>query len=300
MTSLDLASPPRGSGMPAGAACVPGVSPEIYSHADFERVARMIHEESGILMSEAKRMLVYSRLAPLVRESGCGTFSAFLDTLGQDSARLGRVIASLTTNHTYFNREPHHFEHFGRVVRPILLESLRAGRRARLWSAGCSSGEEVYTLAMTMLGTERGEAQRIANADLRFLASDLAPHAIARAEKAEYEAEALEAIPADLRRHWVQLAGQRGTIAPEVRRLVRFRQLNLLGQWPMRGQFDVIFCRNVMIYFDLPTKEKLIARLAGQLVPGGYLYIGHSERVSGEGEAMLESRGPTVYQRKAA
>jgi chemotaxis protein methyltransferase CheR len=283
-----------------GKACVPGISPDIYSVADFARVAQMIHAEAGIVVGDAKRMLVYSRLAPLVRESGCGTFSAFLDSLPQEPARRAKVIASLTTNHTYFNREPHHYEHFVREVRPDLLEGLTAGQRVRIWSAGCSSGEEVWTLAMTLLGPDKGQAVRLAGGNLRFLASDLAPHAIERAARAEYDAGALDAVPAELRKAWVSVTGDKATIVPELRRLVRFRQLNLLGEWPMRGQFDVIFCRNVMIYFDLPTKERLIHRFAQQLVPGGYLYIGHSERVSGAATALLDVVGPTVYRRRHA
>lgn len=283
-----------------GKPCVPGISPDIYSVADFEQVARMIHAEAGIVVGDSKRMLVYSRLAPLVRESGLATFAQFLASLPQHPQRRARVIASLTTNHTYFNREPHHYDHFTREVRPDLLAAFSAGQRVRLWSAACSSGEEVWTLAMTLLGANRGAALRLAGSNLRFLATDLAPHAIERATAAQYDAAALDAVPADLRKTWVTSQGATATISDDLRRLVRFRQLNLLGDWPMRGAFDVIFCRNVMIYFDLPTKERLVHRLAQQLAPGGYLYIGHSERVSGPGTQLLDMAGPTVYRRRAS
>lgn len=281
-----------------GKSCVPGISPDIYSMADFGRVARLIHAEAGIVVGDAKRMLVYSRLAPLVRESGLGTFAQFLDSLPQDPQRHARVIACLTTNHTYFNREPHHYEHFARDVRPGLVNALAAGQRVRMWSAACSSGEEVWTLAMTMLGADRGAGLRIAAGDLRFLATDLAPHAIARAKAAQYDAAALDPVPADLRKAWMATQADKATISEDLRQLVSFRELNLLGDWPMRGAFNVIFCRNVMIYFDQPTKERLVHRLAQQLVPGGYLYIGHSERVSGAATELLDIAGPTVYRRR--
>ncbi|MXO71126.1 CheR family methyltransferase [Alteraurantiacibacter buctensis] len=297
MSAGPAIAPGRAAG---GEPCVPGISPDIYSVADFERVSRMIHAEAGIVIGDAKRMLVYSRLAPLVRESGLGAFSLFLDSLPQQPQWRARTIAALTTNHTYFNREPHHYEHFGLEVRPGLLKALAAGQRVRLWSAACSSGEEVWTLAMTLLGPEKGPGLKLAGGNLRFLATDLAPHAVARAVAAQYDPAALDPVPADLRKTWVAVRDGVATISDDLRRLVSFRELNLLGDWPMRGVFDAIFCRNVMIYFDVPTKERLIHRLAQQLAPGGYLYIGHSERVSGPGSALLDIAGPTVYRRRAA
>lgn len=281
---------------------VPGISPAIYGEADFRRIADLIYAATGIVLSERKRMLAYSRLAPLVRRSGLATFGAFLDTLGDNPRGMTEVIAALTTNHTYFHREPHHFDHFADHVRPDLVRRAMGGEEVRIWSAGCSTGEEIWTLLMALLGADRAEGLKIARAKLIALASDISVNALAGARAASYPASALEALPEPLRRNWCT-AVQHGTeprlaIDPAVQAMVRFRELNLMGDWPMNRPFDVIFCRNVMIYFDLPTKERLVERFARQLVPGGYLYIGHSERVSGPASALLDPVGPTIYRRK--
>lgn len=283
---------------------IPGVSPAIYSDADFRRIADLIHAQSGIVLSERKKMLAYSRLAPLVRRSGLMSFGAFLDTLGTNPTVLTEVIAALTTNHTYFHREPHHFEHFENVVRPDLVARALHGAPVRIWSAGCSTGEEIWTLLMVLLGPSREEGLRIARSKLLALASDISVNALAGARAANYPAGALDALPEALRQRWCTPATEGGedrlTIDPVMRALVRFRQLNLMGDWPMRRSFDVIFCRNVMIYFDGPTKDRLVERFARQLTPGGFLYIGHSERVSGPASELLEPVGPTIYQRSMA
>ncbi len=284
-------------------AIVPGVSPQVYGLPDFERIAALLRAEAGIVLSDQKRMLAYSRIAPLVRKSGLQTFSEYLDFIADDSAALTRTIASLTTNHTYFNREPHHFEHFAQQVRARLIARAQGGETVRLWSAGCSSGEEIWTLMMTLLGDDRAEGTRIASGKVIALASDLADHAVNAAKTGIYESEALEAMPARLTELWCNPVADavppKLAVGETLRRMVRFRQLNLLRPWPFRQQFDVIFCRNVMIYFDQPSKEQLVAALARQLRPDGFLYIGHSERVSGEALSMLEMVGPTIYRRRA-
>lgn len=282
---------------------VPGVSPAIYGEADFRRIAEMIHGETGIVLSERKKMLAYSRLAPLVRRSGLTTFSAFLETLSGDPRTMTEVVAALTTNHTYFHREPHHFDHFESVVRPDLVRSALAGEEVRIWSAGCSTGEEIWTLMMVLLGADRSAGLRLARTKLLALASDISINALAGARAASYPASALDALPEALRRIWCVTEPGKGeprlAIDPAVQAMVRFRELNLMGDWPMHRPFDVIFCRNVMIYFDGPTKDRLVERFARQLVPGGYLYIGHSERVNGPATALLDPVGPTIYRRRS-
>ena len=280
-----------------GGGIVPGVSPQLYSRVDFERIAALIHSEAGIVLSARKAMLAYSRIAPLVRESGAGRFADYLDRIASNEALKKRAIAALTTNHTYFNREPHHYEHFGSEVRPLLLAKAEARQSVRLWSAGCSSGEEVWTLMMVLLGSDRSAGLQIAGRDIITLASDLADHAVTAAKEGHYPLEAMDAVPEALSRLWCERQDGAVSIGPELRRLVRFRQLNLLRGWPFEGLFDVIFCRNVMIYFDAPTKARLVLRFAQQHQPGGFLYIGHSERVSGEANALLRSVGPTIYQK---
>jgi chemotaxis protein methyltransferase CheR len=275
----------------------PGVSEQVYSRRDFEAIRAMIYSQAGIVLPPGKSTLVYSRIAPLVRESNAGTFGAYIQRIQSDPVEARKAVCALTTNHTFFWREPHHFEYFREHVRPALVQKLARGESVRIWSAGSSSGEEVYSLIMTLLGTDSREARMIMDADLAILASDLADHALAKAKGAQYDAEAVEPLPKELRSKWVKVAGGVATIVPELANLVRFRTLNLLGQWPIKRQFDVIFCRNVMIYFDQPTRERLIGRFADQLISHGHLFIGHSERVSGPAEAHLDLVNLTTYRK---
>ena len=277
---------------------MPGISPGVYDERDFHAVAAIVYKEAGITLPPGKAMLVYSRLAPLVRASGRGTFAAYIQLIEHDADERRKATCSLTTNHTFFYREQHHFEHFAKAVRPHLLDMLAHHEPVRMWSAGCSSGEEVFSLTLTLLGPNRQEGKMVSHQDVRILASDIADHALKKASDAQYELRDMQALPAELRDNWVQPSGTTGTISPEARNLVQFKRLNLHGDWPMRRPFQVIFCRNVMIYFDQPTKERLVERFARQLVVGGFLYIGHSERVSGPAEDLLEPVGPTIYRRR--
>lgn len=279
---------------------LPGISPGIYGAADFKAVSEIAYGEAGIVLNEGKAMLVYSRLAPLVRDSGCATFGSYIMRIREDAVERNRAIMALTTNHTFFNRESHHFDHFAETVRPILIAQLARREKVRLWSAGSSSGEETWSLLMTLLGPNRDAGLKIAKSDLRLLGSDIADHALRKAEAARYRAEDLNVLPEALTRIWSRNDGEFAEIVPEVRALARFRTLNLLGDWPMQGQFNVIFCRNVMIYFDGPTKERLVERFAKALTPGGYLYVGHSERVTGPALGLLVPCGPTIYCRKSS
>jgi chemotaxis protein methyltransferase CheR len=279
---------------------IPGVSPGVYSDADFRAIAEIAYESAGIVLPQGKAMLVYSRIAPLVRKAGCGTFANYIARIRSDGEEQARVVAALTTNHTFFYRESHHFEHFAQQVRPGLVRRLHAGEPVRLWSAGCSSGEETWSLVMTLLGSDRAEGTRLAGKDLRVLASDIAPHALAKATAATYPAKEIEQVPEHLRKPWTAESGGSVRIGDTARSIVRFRSLNLQGAWPISRQFDVIFCRNVMIYFDTPTKERLVARFADALLPDGHLYIGHSERVTGPAARVLQPVGPTIYRKCAA
>ncbi|GGC10884.1 chemotaxis protein methyltransferase [Novosphingobium endophyticum] len=279
---------------------IPGVSPDIYSAADFAKVAELVYGAVGIVLPEGKAMLVYSRLAPLVREAGCVTFSSYIERLRTDSDEMSRAMASLTTNHTFFYREAHHFEHLRDEVRPRLVAKLDERQPVRLWSAGCSSGEETWSIMMTMLGQDRAAGVNLTRKDLRVLASDIAPHAIRKAEAGIYSENELKRMPEALRKAWTQDKDGEVSMTDAIRSIVRFRLLNLHGEWPMKGRFDVIFCRNVMIYFDNPTKERLVQRFYDALLPGGYLYIGHSERVTGPAAERLQLVGPTIYRRRVA
>jgi chemotaxis protein methyltransferase CheR len=279
---------------------LPGISPGVYSDADFRAIAELVYAESGNVLPQGKAMLVYSRIAPLVRRSGSATFAEYVAMIRQDPNQRKAAVDALTTNHTFFFRENHHFEHFAEKVRPQLLAKLDRGEQVRLWSAGCSSGEETWSLILTLLGEDRREGHRLIKRDVRLLASDLADHVLRKASAARYAEADVKDVPPALRQNWLEVAEGVVSVCDLARSIVRFRELNLLGEWPMRRPFDVIFCRNVMIYFDQETKERLVSRLAHQLQPGGYLYIGHSERASGPASNELELVGPTIYRRRSA
>lgn len=271
-----------------------------YTREDFHAIAAMVHAHSGICMPESKATLIYSRLTKLVRERGIADFAQYVDIIRSDTSERARAIEALTTNHTKFFREIHHFDHFEQHVRPMLVDRLIAGGRVRLWSSAASSGEEPYSLAMTMLGADKGRARQIAEGDIALLGTDLAGHVLRTAAEGVYPAAAADDIPDRYANFWTRVDGARLMIAKPLKDMIRFRKLNLLNSWPIKGKFDVIFCRNVMIYFDEPTKELLLRRLSDQLVAGGYLYIGHSERLIGSAAPLFTSIGQTIYRKDKA
>ena len=268
-----------------------------YTEADFQAIAAMVHAHAGICMPESKAMLVYSRLTKLLRDQSLSSFAEYVNLIRTDAVERGRAIEAMTTNHTKFFRENHHFEFFEREIRPAFLDRMRQGGRIRMWSSAASSGEEIYSLAMVLLGTDRREAQAFLNGDVALLATDLSESVLRTAQTGIYADITACDIPLRYKDVWTERHATGVAIAPAVRNLMRFRKLNLLLPWPMAGQFDVIFCRNVMIYFDEPTKELLLSRLAAQLAPGGYLFIGHSERLIGEASATFASIGQTIYRK---
>jgi chemotaxis protein methyltransferase CheR len=207
------------------------------------------------------------------------------------------MIAALTTNVTRFFREPHHFEHLKNVILEPIAQAARRGDRVRLWSTACSTGQEPYSMALTVLSVIPEAAQL----DVRILATDLNPHVVARGKVGIYEPDELAGIPANMRAKWFSPAPGEAQgsmrIADEVRSLISFRQLNLMGSWPIRGPFDAIFCRNVVIYFDRDTQTTIWQRLTRLLRDGGALYIGHSERVTGPASSMLTGDGITSYRK---
>ena len=267
--------------------------------ADFAAIARMTHAHAGIRLNPGKQQLVYARLVTLVRRLGLEDFPEFVALMQSDAQVRHAAICALTTNHTRLFREDHHYQHFAETARPALVAAAARGRPVRLWSSACASGEEAVSLAMAMLGTDRAEGARLAPHDIAILATDLAPHVLDTARLGSYPADDARDIPDPYRRAWTRIVDDRLTMAPEVRAIVHYRQLNLIDAWPMRSTFDIIFCRNVMIYFDEPTRERLIERFAAVLKPGGYLYLGHSERAVGPAAAAFETVGNTIYRRRA-
>lgn len=267
-----------------------------FSRADFDAIAGMLKREAGIDMPPAKEPLVYSRLAKRLRALGLTTFKDYLKLVsGPDAPERGHMLSALTTNVTRFFREKHHFDDLTSTVLPPLVARAKAGGRVRMWSAGASTGMEVYSMALCLLDLMPDAGSR----DVKILATDINPHVLATGRAGRYPAEALRDVPAPWRDKWFQPAGDGDLQASEtLRRLVTFRELNLIAHWPMQGPFDVIFCRNVAIYFDEPTQQMIWERLAKLLAPGARLNIGHSERVAGPAAAMLVSDGVTAYRRK--
>ncbi len=204
------------------------------------------------------------------------------------------MLAALTTNVTRFFREPHHFEYLKQKILPPLLEAARRGGRVRIWSAGCSKGHEPYSMAMTVLSLMPDAA----NHDVKILATDIDPNVIAEARAGIYDKPTLDSVPAA---EQIAVLPSGATATPvlsatdDIRRLITFRELNLIGQWPMAGQFQVIFCRNVVIYFDEATQGKIWERFSSKLLPGGTLCIGHSERLSGVAQPRFNNVGITIY-----
>ncbi|MDO9433576.1 MAG: protein-glutamate O-methyltransferase [Pseudomonadota bacterium] len=271
----------------------------LFTEDDFKQIAQILHSHAGIALAEGKAALVYSRLAKRLRSLGLRSFREYCalveDKQGVDERQA--MMAALTTNVTRYFREPHHFDHLRDVVMPKLVERARRGGRIRLWSAACSNGQEPYSMALTVLQA----LPDAANLDVKILATDIDPNMIAEGRAGIYREDAVTPIPLDLRRKWFKkAAGGAWEVADELRTLVSFRELNLIGDWPMKGKFDVIFCRNVVIYFDEPTQERIWSRFAPLLEPGGTLYIGHSERVSGPGANLFETTGLTTYAVKGA
>ncbi|HYC73379.1 protein-glutamate O-methyltransferase [Brevundimonas sp.] len=270
----------------------------VFTAEDFRHIAQILHSHAGIALNEGKAALVYSRLAKRLRTLGLRSFREYCALIqgveGVDERQA--MTAALTTNVTRFYREPHHFDHLRDHVMPVLAERARAGGRVRLWSAACSNGQEPYSMAMTVLSV----LPEAADLDLRILATDIDPNMIAEGTAGIYSEDALEAAPALLRHRYFDKAPGQGrdqlSANATLRRLVSFRELNLIGDWPMRGKFDVIFCRNVVIYFDDATQERVWSRFTPLMNPCAMLYIGHSERVSGPATARLQTNGLTSYR----
>jgi len=263
---------------------------------DFARIASILYDTAGIALPESKATLVYSRLAKRLRALGLESFHAYCSLVGSNEGLDERqaMLAALTTNVTRFYREPHHFEHLREHVIAPAAAAVRRGGRLRLWSAGCSTGQEPYSIALTILSVIP-EAPHL---DVRILATDIDPNVVRTAREGVYSEDLVEPIPASLRSQWLQRDDRDRklwSMGPAARSLITFKELNLMGSWPMKGKFQTIFCRNVVIYFDEPTQEKVWGRFASCLLPGGRLYIGHSERVSYAGSPFIND-GLTSYQ----
>ncbi len=272
----------------------------VFTAEDFREIAAMLHGDAGIALPEAKATLVYSRLAKRLRALGLESFRDYCALVsGADGLdERQRMLTALTTNVTRFFREPHHFEHLKSRVLPALIDQARRGGRVRLWSAACSSGEEPYSMALSVLEL----APDAADLDLKILATDIDREMVERARAGVYPDAHASAVPVELRRRWMMQTqtarGEKGwAFTDAVRRLVTFREHNLVGEWPMKGPFQAIFCRNVAIYFEEATQSKIWSRFLPLLSTDGRLYIGHSERVTGPAANQLAAEAITTYRR---
>lgn len=272
------------------------------SDRDFQRLSQFIHTECGIKMAVPKKVMLEARLKKRLRALDLESFDEYCDLLfspeGMQQERLN-MINVVTTNKTDFFREPRHFEYLLQQAIPELMRRYGAGMRRRLavWSAGCSTGEEPYTLSMVLSDF----AARTPGFNFSVLATDISTAVLEKAVRGVYKEERLETVPQMYRKNYFMKSKDRAKglvrVIPEVRSLVRFRRLNFLDHdFGMREQQDIIFCRNVIIYFDRPTQEKVLGRLCGHLIPGGYLFMGHSETLSSL-ELPLVSVGPMVYRK---
>ncbi|MBE1159480.1 CheR family methyltransferase [Dyella acidiphila] len=279
----------------------PSVGGPLLGDAEFQFMRDFVYQHCGISLGEQKRQLVQGRLLRRLRALGLRDFAAYCELLRREpEGELGELASVISTNVTSFFREMHHYDLLINELLPRWLEEKKHGGRLRIWSAGCSTGEEPYALAMVLAeALERTKS----TVDARILATDLSPQALETARAGTYPLERMGGVSEARRNRWF-LRGEGSyegwaCVHPRLRELVTIQPLNLLHEWPMRGPFDAIFCRNVVIYFDKPTKQRLFERYAGLVEQGGYLFLGHSESMYGLSDSF-ELVGRTVYRKRAS
>ncbi len=276
----------------------PPPEPSPLSEREFKGYQQLIYREAGIWLSQAKKALLVGRVSRRLRELGGLSFGAYLRRAEEDAAERVRLLDAICTHETHFFREPRHFELLEREVLPRWRArgdtGSGEGRRVRVWSAGCSSGEEPFSLAMVLrhhLPEEEGW-------EIDILATDLSTRVLERARQALWPVDKAEEIPKHYRRAYMLrgVGSQEGKMkaGPELRALVRFQRMNLNDCQGLVGRFDLIFCRNVLIYFDAASRTRALERLLGHLSPHGLLFLGHAESLSGLGW-RVRTVMPTVY-----
>jgi len=268
------------------------------SGAQFNKISRLVKDRCGINLHEGKKQLVQARLTKRLRELRLRSYREYIEyvTNDADGAELTAMLDAISTNLTSFFREEEHFRYLARKVLPAAMARSGGDRRLRIWSAGCSTGEEPYSIAVTLCEN----IPDLTSWDAKVLATDLSTKVLARAEKATYPGERIKAVPPQQRSRYFRCVQARPErlyrVEDPARSLVHFARLNLMDPWPMKGPFDAVFCRNVMIYFEKPTQAELVNRFCGILAPGGALFIGHSESLTGIEHTMRYVQ-PTVYEK---
>lgn len=266
-----------------------------FTDSDFDFIRKKVYALSGIALSDYKREMVYSRLARRLRHLGLNDFSSYCRLLDEaDHDELGNFVNSITTNLTRYFRENHHFEYLKSTFLPELFATKSNKKRLRIWSAGCSTGAEPYSIAMTVLSCLPS------GWDFKLLATDLDTNVLKQAREGLVPPTVLNEIPAEYRSKYLfqQDVGSDKSwlIKDSAKSVIFFKQLNLMNQWPVKGPFDVIFCRNVVIYFDKPTQQRLFQRYFDLLAPGGLLILGHSESLGPMGH-KFSSVDRTTYRK---
>lgn len=264
------------------------------SSRDFRKISAMSYKLSGIVLTDAKQEMVYSRLARRLRSLKVKRFEDYLSMVESgDRSEEVNFLNSITTNLTSFFRENHHFEYLNDITIPALKKLHATDRRIRVWCTAASTGEEPYSIAMVF----RENFPVAAGWDVKILATDIDSDVLNTASQGMYAESRLEGMPARRLKRWFSKTSDGYAVDQELKDLVTFKSLNLLHEWPMHGPFDVVFCRNVIIYFDKQTQRILFEKIQKLMPSGRFLFIGHSEsllHVSTE----FESKGGTVYHRR--
>jgi chemotaxis protein methyltransferase CheR len=268
-----------------------------FSEEDFNALRTLVKEHTGIHLSDQKRELVYGRISRRLRALNLDSFLEYRALLTEANGKeIVEFCNAITTNLTSFFRESHHFEYVRDQILAPLVNDARGARRLRIWCAGCSSGEEPYSLAMTLRETIP-DASRW---DIKILATDLDSEVLARGQRGVYTSDRVRDMQASLRERFFRQTTHNGQLAyqvtPDLQQLITFKQLNLMNPFPMKGPLDAIFCRNVVIYFDKDTQRDLFGRMAQLQRPGAVLFLGHSEslfKVSTDYSLI----GKTIYRR---
>ena len=269
-----------------------------YTERDFKLVQKLVADHTGINLTDAKKDLVYGRLSKRIRKLDLSSFQEYISYVEDDhESELINFINAITTNLTSFFRENHHFEYLRNTLIPELIARNEDTRRIRIWSAGCSTGEEPYSIAITVLEA----LQNYSNWDVKILATDLDTNVVATAKAGIYKDERVTGIDKKKLKRWFLNGSGKNLgkvrVSSELQDIITFKQLNLMTQWPMKDKFDIIFCRNVVIYFDKPTQKVLFDRYANILRNNGTLIIGHSETLFKVSD-RFKPIGNTIYEKK--
>jgi chemotaxis protein methyltransferase CheR len=263
----------------------------------FNKIRSLVKEKTGIVLSEGKQDMVYGRLARRLRALDLPDFESYIKIIESgDEDELINLVNAITTNLTSFFREEHHFGYLKNTVFPALMETNAATKKIRIWSAGCSTGEEPYSIAMTI----REFFPADCGWDVKVIATDLDSNVVDTGKKGVYTLSRVEGVSEEYKKRWMKRGkGDKSDLVkmnPELQELITFKQLNLLEGWPLKGPIDIIFCRNVVIYFDKDTQRVLFDRYANLLAADGHLFIGHSENMFNVCD-RFNSLGHTIYQK---